>query len=99
MSTRPAAGRRSMSRFDPPPPAPPRPGDDLRGHDTEEGAQVRLWDGFVEGAGGEGGAEPPAETADCVSSWGGPEGSLESLARLFAIESGQPEIARVKREG
>jgi len=31
--------------------------------------------------------------------WTAPDGYLEQLARMYAIESGQPEIARIKREG
>ena len=73
--------------------------DDLRRHADEEVAHVGLWDDFVEATGGEIGAEPTPETAECVSSWTAPTGYLQSLARLYAIESGQPEISRVKREG
>jgi pyrroloquinoline-quinone synthase len=66
---------------------------------TEEEAHVGLWDDFVEAAGGEIGAEPTPETAECVAAWTAPGGYLARLARMYAIESGQPEIARVKREG
>jgi pyrroloquinoline-quinone synthase len=79
--------------------APPERRDDLERHAREEAAHVGLWDGFVEAAGGEIGAEPTPETADCVRSWTAPEGYLGALARLYAIESGQPEISRVKRDG
>ncbi len=72
---------------------------ELSRHADEEQAHVGLWDDFVEATGGEIGAEPTPETADCISSWTGPDGYLEALARLYAIESGQPEISRVKREG
>jgi pyrroloquinoline-quinone synthase len=34
-----------------------------------------------------------------VADWTAPDGYLGRLARMYAIESGQPEIARVKREG
>ena len=72
---------------------------EIEAHATEEEAHVGLWDDFVEAAGGEIGAEPTPETAECVSTWTAPNGYLAQLARMYAIESGQPEIARVKREG
>jgi pyrroloquinoline-quinone synthase len=72
---------------------------EIEAHATEEEAHVGLWDDFVEAAGGEIGAEPTFETAECVSTWTAPTGYLAGLARMYAIESGQPEIARVKREG
>ena len=34
-----------------------------------------------------------------MTAWTAPDGYLAQLARMYAIESGQPEIARVKREG
>jgi pyrroloquinoline-quinone synthase len=73
--------------------------DELAAHAAEEDAHVGLWDGFVEAAGGEIGAEPTPETAGCITVWTASDGYLAQLARLYAIESGQPEIARVKREG
>jgi len=79
--------------------APERHRDEIASHAAEEESHVGLWDGFVEAAGGEIGAEPTAETAECVTDWTAPEGYLGRLARMYAIESGQPEIARVKREG
>jgi pyrroloquinoline-quinone synthase len=72
---------------------------EIEAHATEEAGHVGLWDDFVEAAGGEIGAEPTPETAECVTAWTAPDGYLEQLARMYAIESGQPEIARVKREG
>jgi pyrroloquinoline-quinone synthase len=72
---------------------------EIEAHATEEEAHVGLWDDFVETAGGEIGAEPTPETAECVSAWTVPDGYLQQLARMYAIESGQPEIARVKRDG
>jgi pyrroloquinoline-quinone synthase len=68
-------------------------------HAEEEADHIRLWDGFVTAAGGEIGAEPTPETSECVREWTADQGYLASLARLYAIESGQPEISRVKREG
>jgi pyrroloquinoline-quinone synthase len=79
--------------------APERHRAEIATHAAEEEAHVGLWDGFVEAAGGEIGAEPTAETAECVTEWTSPDGYLGRLARMYAIESGQPEIARIKREG
>jgi pyrroloquinoline-quinone synthase len=79
--------------------APGRHRDEIAAHAAEEEAHVGLWDAFVEAAGGEIGAEPTAETAECVTEWTSPDGYLGRLARMYAIESGQPEIARVKQEG
>jgi pyrroloquinoline-quinone synthase len=73
--------------------------DELAAHAAEEDAHVGLWDGFVEAAGGEIGAQPAPETAECVTAWTASDGYLARLARLYAIESGQPEISRVKRQG
>jgi pyrroloquinoline-quinone synthase len=79
--------------------APSEHRQEIDAHASEEEAHVSLWDGFVEAAGGEIGAEPTPETAECVSAWTEPRGYLAALARLYAIESGQPEISRIKREG
>ena len=73
--------------------------DDLRSHAVEEQAHVELWDGFVGAAGGDVAAEPTAETSECVEAWTAEDGIVGSLARLYAIESGQSEISRTKREG
>jgi pyrroloquinoline-quinone synthase len=72
---------------------------ELERHAVEEHDHVRLWDSFVNAAGGEIGAEPTDETMACVRAWTAPQGYLASLARLYAIESGQPEISRIKRDG
>lgn len=79
--------------------APPEAREELRRHASDEQVHIGLWDGFVEAAGGTIGAEPTPETSDCVHSWTAPDGYLEALATLYAVESGQPEIAKVKREG
>lgn len=79
--------------------APDAHRDEIELHAAEEADHIRLWDDFVEAAGGEIGAEPTEETADCVHAWTAKQGYLAGLARLYAIESGQPEIARIKREG
>jgi pyrroloquinoline-quinone synthase len=74
-------------------------GEELRTHAAEEAAHVGLWDGFVKAVGGDPAARPTAETTDCVSDWTAEDGLLATLTRLYAIESGQPEISRLKREG
>ncbi|MGZ5342046.1 MAG: TenA family transcriptional regulator [Solirubrobacterales bacterium] len=79
--------------------APQQAREELRRHAGDEQTHIGLWDGFVEAAGGTIGAEPTPETADCIHAWSAPDGYLEALATLYAIESGQPEIARIKREG
>jgi pyrroloquinoline-quinone synthase len=77
--------------------APDRPG--LSRHAAEERAHVRLWDGFVTAVGGSVEAEPTPGTELCTEVWTADDGLLSCLARLYAIESGQPEISRIKREG
>lgn len=72
---------------------------ELRSHAVEEKAHVELWDGFLEAVGGERNADPNAHTSECVRAWTASGDTLASLARLYAIESGQPEISRVKRDG
>jgi pyrroloquinoline-quinone synthase len=79
--------------------APSAHREEIDAHAAEEEAHVSLWDDFVEAAGGEIGAEPTPETTECVRAWTESNGYLPALARLYAIESGQPEIARIKREG
>jgi len=79
--------------------APGEAREELRRHAADEQTHIGLWDGFVEAAGGTIGAEPTPETAECVRSWTASDGYLEALATLYAIESGQPEIAKIKREG
>jgi pyrroloquinoline-quinone synthase len=71
----------------------------LRRHAAEEAEHVALWDGFIEAAGGEIGAEPTAETLACVDEWTRGDERPRQLVRLYAIESGQPAISRTKREG
>ena len=79
--------------------APETRREEIETHAADEEAHVGLWDDFVAAAGGEIGVEPTAETAECVTTWAAADGYLPELARMYAIESGQPEIARVKREG
>lgn len=76
---------------------PERP--ELGRHAAEERGHLRLWDGFLEAVGGDAADAPTHETAQCVDSWTADGELVEKLARLYAIESGQPEISRTKREG
>ena len=77
--------------------APERAG--LAEHADEEASHLRLWDGFVGAVDGSTDAAANPETAECVEAWTADDGLLETLARLYAVESGQPEISRTKREG
>jgi pyrroloquinoline-quinone synthase len=79
--------------------APSERREELELHAAEEADHIRLWDDFVEAAGGEIGAEPTSETTECVRVWTAHDGYLPALAKLYAIESGQPEISKIKREG
>jgi pyrroloquinoline-quinone synthase len=72
---------------------------ELREHAAEERQHVALWDAFVAATGGDAGAEATPETAQCVATWCGGEDLASRLVTLYAIESAQPEISRVKREG
>ena len=76
---------------------PQRP--ELRAHAAEERDHVELWDGFVDAAGGRTDDAPTPETSACVHAWTAPATAAEALVRLYAIESGQPEISRTKRAG
>jgi pyrroloquinoline-quinone synthase len=76
---------------------PQRP--ELRRHAAEERGHLRLWDGFLDAVGGDAADAPTHETEECVRSWTADGELVESLARLYAIESGQPEISRTKRQG
>jgi pyrroloquinoline-quinone synthase len=83
--------------------APERP--ELARHADSERDHVELWDGFMEAAGGRDTDAPTPETEECVRAWsgapsleGGRDGLLARLVRLYAIESGQPEISRIKRQ-
>jgi pyrroloquinoline-quinone synthase len=71
----------------------------LAEHAREEADHVALWDGFVDAVGGETTAAPNAESEQCYETWAREDSALQALARLYAIESGQPEISRTKLEG
>jgi len=71
----------------------------LKQHLAEEQDHVRVWDGFVNAVGGDTEAAANPETAACVAEWTKNESTLATLARLYAVESGQPEISKTKRAG
>jgi len=73
--------------------------EDLRRHAAEERGHVRLWDGFLEACGGDAAAEATPETAGCVRDLTAEGDLVELTARLYALESGQPDISRTKRDG
>ncbi len=79
--------------------APPAERAALRRHAAEEADHVALWDGFVDAVGGDSSAAPTPETRECVAAWTAEDDRLSQLVRLYAIESGQPQISRTKREG
>ena len=79
--------------------APESERSELRRHAEEEASHIALWDGFVEAVGGEVAAEPTAETQECVDAWTASDDRVSQLARLYAVESGQPAISKTKREG
>jgi pyrroloquinoline-quinone synthase len=72
---------------------------ELARHAEEEAGHIRLWDGFVAAVGGSIAAAAAPETRACVDAWTADDGLVATLARLYAIESGQPPISRTKREG
>jgi pyrroloquinoline-quinone synthase len=72
---------------------------ELRRHAAEEREHVALWDGFLTAAGGSADDPATAETAECVRAWADDDDLLGRLVTLYAIESGQPQISRTKREG
>lgn len=72
---------------------------ELGEHAREEEAHVEVWDRFVEAVGGSPDVAAASETEDCVATWTERDGALAALARLYAIESGQPAISQTKLEG
>ena len=73
---------------------------ELEDHAAQESAHVALWDRFVDAVGGDSGATPSTETAECAQAWAAEGRSLpETLAALYAIEAGQPAISQTKRDG
>jgi pyrroloquinoline-quinone synthase len=69
-------------------------------HAGEEAAHVTLWDAFVSAAGTDGPQPAEPETAECADAWAGKGRDLPGqLVALYAIESAQPAISRVKADG
>lgn len=75
------------------------PENDLAEHASAEREHLDLWDGFLDAAGGSSADAANPETAACVAEWTAGDDALLTLARLYAIESGQPEISRTKLDG
>jgi pyrroloquinoline-quinone synthase len=71
----------------------------LAEHAAEESSHVALWDEFARALGADIGREPRPETTSCAQAWTSGRDSLERVAVAYAIESGQPAIARTKLEG
>lgn len=80
-------------------PGPLRP--QLQAHAAEEAGHVALWDEFTAAIDGDPDAAANPETAACARAWtgDGERDLLASLVALYAIESGQPAIADIKRRG
>ena len=73
---------------------------ELAAHAGEEAAHVALWDEFAHAAGTAGPQPASPETAECAGVWAGDgRDLLGHLVALYAIESAQPEISRVKANG
>ena len=68
-------------------------------HAEEERAHVTLWDAFAAELGVAGPQAPNATTAECARAWTAASDELESLAILYAVESGQPDVSRTKLAG
>jgi pyrroloquinoline-quinone synthase len=70
-------------------------------HAREEASHVELWDDFCFAVGARPTDTPAPETMSCVRAWAGQADRrlLCSLVTLYAIEAGQPAIARTKRAG
>jgi pyrroloquinoline-quinone synthase len=72
----------------------------LAAHAGEEAAHVALWDEFADAAGTDGPQPAEPETAACADAWADERRDLLGhLVALYAVESAQPEIARVKADG
>jgi pyrroloquinoline-quinone synthase len=73
---------------------------ELAAHAGEEAAHVALWDAFAAAAGAGGPADAEPETAECADAWAGEDRDLLGhLVAMYAIESAQPAISRVKADG
>jgi pyrroloquinoline-quinone synthase len=68
------------------------------GHAAEEAAHIELWDEFATALDAALDREPTSQTRLCATAWRRQD-ELESRAVLYAIESGQPDVARTKLKG
>jgi pyrroloquinoline-quinone synthase len=71
----------------------------LEEHAAEESGHIAIWDDFARAAGADLNRPARPQTVACVEAWTAGRDTLEGLAVAYAIESGQPEISRVKLEG
>jgi pyrroloquinoline-quinone synthase len=72
----------------------------MAAHAGEEAAHVTLWDAFAAAAGSDGRQDAEAETVACADTWAREDRDLLGhLVALYAIESAQPAISRVKADG
>ena len=72
---------------------------ELAGHAAEERAHVDLWERFAAAAGTTP-DDPRPESVACEQAWAGEGRDLDGhLAALYAIESAQPKISKVKADG
>ena len=67
-------------------------------HAAEERAHVDLWDRFAGALDAPLHRQPTRETRLCADAWRR-ENALEARAVLYAVESGQPDVARTKLTG
>jgi pyrroloquinoline-quinone synthase len=68
-------------------------------HAAEERSHVELWDRFARALGADGAPARLDGTATCVLAWTSAEDPVEALGILYAIEAGQPDVARTKLDG
>jgi pyrroloquinoline-quinone synthase len=68
-------------------------------HADEERSHVELWDRFAQALGADGAPARLDGTATCVLAWTSAEDPVEALGILYAIEAGQPDVARTKLDG
>jgi pyrroloquinoline-quinone synthase len=68
-------------------------------HASEEAAHVALWDDFRSACEADGERAPLSATRECAAAWTSARDPLEAVAILYAVEAGQPEIARTKLDG
>ncbi|MGZ8793302.1 MAG: iron-containing redox enzyme family protein [Gaiellaceae bacterium] len=69
------------------------------GHAEEERAHVDLWDDFAAAVASTPGPARLEGTVTCVNAWTEAADPLEALGILYAVEAGQPDVARTKMDG